>query len=298
MVTLRTKEPPLHRHAAQRYRLADVARKRAAARTSTVSPASDRPRLLAEASEREAQLMKLRSGLLAASVAMVGAVDGTDAVRSEDGPAATDPQGSSRELTGVERERLREEALARAPELRGDSVSEFFALTRAEQSQVLAAAGLRDPGGSLADRDVQQYLLGQWYASGGRRVEAAKRILLSDLAPLSEASAALRALDLTDFAPSEAEISDTQIATGLERDEAAYRAGWQNMARHARPLLARLDPEYLGMWIRGDHRGLSGSRESLRTSLNVRTRSCREAATPPGAPGDSLCNPPVTLSGS
>lgn len=116
----------------------------------------------------------------------------------------------------------------------------FLSMSRAEQSAVLRSNGLTDPGGSLADPDVADYILGQWLAASD--IDDATGALLqlqSGLMPSGEAVALLRDMEPGDMPVSAAAISDTESALPeLGHAAATERARAQTVAMNLRGYLA------------------------------------------------------------
>lgn len=75
-------------------------------------------------------------------------------------------------------------------------------------------------------------------------------ILGSGLAGVDESLQHLRAMTLTDFAPTDAQVRDTMLALGnLDEPAARTRAGLQNLATHMRPALRRGLAGYLSLGV-------------------------------------------------
>jgi hypothetical protein len=114
--------------------------------------------------------------------------------------------------------------LARVPggdRLAADA-AEFLSLSREEQSQALAAAGIEDPGGPLLDGRVADYLTGQWLQQATPNDPTGTIMVLSSgFAPAHEALDAVRGLDQSAFEPNPAEVVDTMDALGIEDVEYA-----------------------------------------------------------------------------
>lgn len=183
------------------------------------------------------------------------ATGGSDAA-AESRSSASNPDGDPGSLTDTEIERLKSEIARLYPDLDPVAVDSFLREPSGTRSAMLAEAGLDDPGGSLANRAVQEYLSGQWLQNDGDSVRGAMMIARSSVAPVGAAEDAIASLVLDDFVPTSLEIDQTVLATGLASGDARRRAQLQLYATHLRPTLERSIPGYAGLWISADNRSL------------------------------------------
>lgn len=176
------------------------------------------------------------------------------------GSAAEVAEGSSGPLSPEAAAQLESEIRQAGLEVDPSALSAFLKEDRRTQTDILRAVGLPDPGGPLTDRAVQMYLRGYWEQRTRSVAGGAKLILASGLATPEESVAVASELSLDDFAPSGDEVSDTQAALGISRDEAFLRAQLQNLATHIRATLQEMVPGMLGLQIAdsNDHLELLG----------------------------------------
>jgi len=129
-------------------------------------------------------------------------------------------------------------------------VTAFLALDSAKQKEALAAAGIDDAGGDLADPSVGDYVLGQYLATKG--ADPAKTALLqlsSGKMKPDKAIALGQTLSPAAIPVTGDEISQQAQALGIDRKTAELRARLQRTATLLRPYLAQLVPELAAVWI-------------------------------------------------
>lgn len=181
------------------------------------------------------------------------------------------PTHASSRATGAESlsdsgQDLFEQVVALDLDVPDQQVSHFLSLPRETQSEILQAAGFKDPGGPLTDPDVQQHLLGQWLQMSGNHVEGTQLILSSGLATPSEALAQLSSLRPQDFEPTELEVKQVAMATGRPADDSRQLAQLQLIGRALRPIARSLDPGFLRLSVNHETQVLEYATSSASSS--------------------------------
>jgi hypothetical protein len=129
-------------------------------------------------------------------------------------------------------------------------VTAFLALDAAKQKEVLAAAGIDDAGGDLADPSVGDYVLGQYLTKKGVDPKKTAVLQLSSGKMKPDKALALgQTLSPADVPVTADEISQQAQALGIDRKTAEVRARLQRTATLLRPYLAQLVPETAAVWI-------------------------------------------------
>jgi hypothetical protein len=129
-------------------------------------------------------------------------------------------------------------------------VTAFLALDSAKQKEALAAAGLDDAGGNLADPSVGDYVLGQYLAMKGADPTKTALLQLSSGKMKPDKAIALgQTLTPAVIPVTTDEIAQQAQALKLDRKTAEIRARLQRAATLLRPYLAQLLPELASVTV-------------------------------------------------
>ncbi|MCP4306369.1 MAG: hypothetical protein GY788_16195 [bacterium] len=126
-----------------------------------------------------------------------------------------------------------------------DAVDDFLKLDRATQSQILENAGLDDPGGSLSDPRVADYLVGQFMRQErGADLKAIDLEIRSGLLPAADAIALAQTSSPEAPLVSDLEVADLRRGLPSSDDRQAARlARLQAVVQYLRPYLPSLVPD-------------------------------------------------------
>lgn len=198
---------------------------------------------------------------LVASTDSLGAATGTQGSVADDRP----PANSDRVMRRLD---------ALGIDVAQDDLNEFLSLDREEQSQVLRAQGIDDPGGPLTNPQVVEYILGQVMESGSPNdlVALDLQIRSGFLDPVEAISRAQAA------SPSAPIISDVQLGDVRAAVPSADEAGVRSLARlqaavhYLRPYLPEIVSEvsFVRQQVDGDPRiviGTSGDQSAVIEAL-------------------------------